>query len=349
LIDERERKVRALKSKRYKIIFHIAGRLVFFILTVWIGLTLAFLVSRASPVDPSTMLISRLMSMGGYLRPEEILALKQQILELYGLDKPVYMQYLSFIKGVITGNLGPSFSFFPTPVIELIYKSMSWTILLLGFSTVLSWIIGNVAGVLAAVFSRSKISKMLEWISMSLYPVPYVIFALILFLFFSLVIPLAGGVGGAGMAMPSLSLTYIIGVIKRLSVPSLSIIVLSSASWFLSMKALALSIKKEDFVNYAIIRGLSQKTVTKYVMRNSLLPQITSLALSLGYIFNGALVTEYIFAYPGLGRLLYNAIVGSDYNLMLGILSYSIIGVASAAFILDLIYPLIDPRIRYGG
>ncbi len=336
-------------SKRYKVVIHIASRFLFFILTVWVGLTLAFLVSRASPVDPSTILISRLMSMGGYLRPEEILALKQQILELYGLDKPVYMQYLSFIKGVLTGNLGPSFSFFPTPVIELIHKSMVWTILLLGFSTILSWVIGNVVGVLAAVFSRSKISKALEWISMSLYPVPYVIFALVLFLFFSLVIPLAGGVGGAGMAMQTLSLTYIIEVIRRLSVPSLSIIALSSASWFLSMKALALSVKKEDFVNYAIIRGLSQKTVTKYVMRNSLLPQITSLALSLGYIFNGALVTEYIFAYPGLGRLLYNAIVGSDYNLMLGILSYSIIGVASAAFILDLIYPLIDPRIRYGG
>jgi len=336
-------------SKRYKVVIHIASRFLFFILTVWVGLTLAFLVSRASPVDPSTILISRLMSMGGYLRPEEILALKQQILELYGLDKPVYMQYLSFIKGVLTGNLGPSFSFFPTPVIELIHKSMVWTILLLGFSTILSWVIGNVVGVLAAVFSRSKISKALEWISMSLYPVPYVIFALVLFLFFSLVIPLAGGVGGAGMAMQTLSLTYIIEVIRRLSVPSLSIIALSSASWFLSMKALALSVKKEDFVNYAIIRGLSQKTVTKYVMRNSLLPQITSLAFSLVYLFNGALVTEYIFAYPGLGRLLYNAIVGSDYNLMLGILSYSIIGVASAAFILDLIYPLIDPRIRYGG
>jgi peptide/nickel transport system permease protein len=287
--------------------------------------------------------------MGAYLRPEEMLAMKQQILELYGLDKPVHLQYLSFIKGVITGNLGPSFSFFPTPVIDLIHNSMSWTILLLGFSTVLSWIIGNIAGVLAAVFSRSRVSKALEWISMSLYPVPYVIFALLLFLFFSLVIPLARGVGGAGMALPSLSYTYIVEVLRRLSVPSLSIILLSAASWFLSMKALALSVKKEDFVNYATIRGLSRKVVTKYVMRNSLLPQITSLALSLGYIFSGALVTEYIFAYPGLGRLLYNAIVGSDYNLMLGILSYSIIGVASAAFILDLIYPLIDPRIRYGG
>ncbi|MEM1580934.1 MAG: ABC transporter permease [Candidatus Bathyarchaeia archaeon] len=338
-----------MKSKSYRLIIHVISRLLFFILTVWIGLTLAFLVSRASPVDPSTVLISRLVAMGGHLRPEEILAMKQQILELYGLDKPPYLQYLSFIKGVITGNLGPSFSFFPTPVIELIYNSLSWTVLLLGFSTILSWVIGNIVGVLAAVFSRSRVSKALEWISMSLYPVPYVIFALLLFLFFSLVIPLARGVGGAGMAIPSLSLTYMAEVIRRLSIPSLSIIALSASSWLLSMKALALSVKREDFVNYAIIRGLGRKTITKYVMRNSLLPQITSLALSLGYIFNGSLVTEYIFAYPGLGRLLYNAIVGADYNLMLGILSYSIIGVASAAFILDLIYPLIDPRIRYGG
>jgi len=341
--------MKGLELGSFKLLAHVTSRLLFFLLTVWVGLTATFIVSRASPIDPSVILVSRLLAMGSHLRPEEIFAMRQQILELYGLDKPVYMQYLLFIKGVLSGNLGPSFAFFPTPTIDLIRNSISWTVLLLGFSTILSWIIGNVIGVLAAVFSRSRISKALEWIAMGLYPVPYVILAILLFLFFSLTIPMYRGVGGAGMVMPSLSVSYILEVLTRLSIPALSIILGSSASWFLSMKALALSVKGEDFVSYAIIRGLGRKVVTKYVMRHSLLPQITSLALSLGYIFNGALVTEYIFSYPGLGRLLYQAITNADYNLMLGILSYSIMGVALAAFVLDLIYPLIDPRIRYGG
>jgi len=342
--------MKKLKLKRFKpLIAHMLSRLLFFVLTVWIGLTVTFVISRASPVDPSVTLISRLLSMGAHLRPEEILAMKQQIMELYGLEKPPYLQYLSFLKGVLSGNFGPSFTSFPTPVIDLIYNSLPWTILMLGFSTILSWVIGNIIGVLAAIFSKKRISRTLEWISMVLYPVPYVILALLLFLLFSLVIPIYRGVGGAGMTKFSLSLPFIAEVFKRLSIPAISIIMLSAASWFLSMKALALSVKGEDFVNYAVIRGLSRKTVTKYVMRHSLLPQITALALSLGYIFNGALVTEHIFSYPGLGRLLYQAITGADYNLMLGILSYSIVGVATAALILDLIYPLIDPRIRYGG
>ena len=335
------------KVRGSRLIKYVISRLLFSLLTVWIGLTIAFLVSRINPVDPSTVLISRLLSTGGYLRPKEILAMKQQILNLYGLDKPLYMQYFLFIKGVLSGNMGPSFTFFPTPVTELIRNSIGWTMILLGFSTVLAWIIGNVIGVLAASFSRSKISKALEWMAMSLYPIPYVLFALVLLLFFSLIIPLYKGVGGAGMMTPSLSFSYVCGVLSRLSIPALSIIIPSSATWLLSMKALALKMKEEDFVKYARIRGMSEKTVTKYIMRNSILPQITQLALSLGYIFSGALATEYIFNYPGLGGLLYRAIVSADYNLMLGILSYSIIGVALAAFVLDMIYPLIDPRIRY--
>jgi len=327
----------------------VIRRMLLWFFTLWIGLTVTFVISRASPIDPGAQLISRLVAYGANLRPEELELYKRQLLALYGLDKPLWMQYLSFLKGAFTLNFGPSFAFFPTSVNEIIANSLLWTVILLVTSVVISWALGVILGVLSAVFEGRRFAKVLEGISIGLYPLPYTVLALVLFFLFAGVLPVYRGVGGA-LEAPSLSLSFITSAMSRVWLPALSMVILSTAWWLLSTRGLAMSTKREDFVKYAILRGIPSKIVIRrYVFRNVLLPQVTALALQLGYIFTGALVTEYIFSYPGLGRLLALAVTNADYNLMLGILTYSIMGVATAALILDLIYPLIDPRIRYGG
>jgi peptide/nickel transport system permease protein len=130
--------------------------------------------------------------------------------------------------------------------------------------------------------------------------------------------------------------------------PAFSMIIVSIGWWVISMKALASSIVEEDFVHYARLRGIpDNKIMTSYVARNAVLPQITLLALQIGGIFNGALVTEMLFGYPGVGTLIYNAVISTDYNLILGTISFSIIAVATTTLIVDILYPFLDPRIRY--
>jgi peptide/nickel transport system permease protein len=137
-------------------------------------------------------------------------------------------------------------------------------------------------------------------------------------------------------------------IIYNSALPALSIIAVNLGWWVISMKALSSSVAEEDFVYFARLKGVSEpRIMTHYVARNALLPQITMLAIRLGTIFNGALITEILFGFPGVGTLIYSSALQADYNLMLGTISFSVIGVATATLIVDLAYPFLDPRIRY--
>jgi len=327
----------------------ILRRLIVTILVVLIGLTLLFVATRISPRDPASELIGRITGYGGGLSGEELENMRRVVLQLYGLDKPIHEQYLDFLKGVLTWNFGPSLAFFPSQVQDIISRNIWWTILLMITTLVISWAAGILLGVLASYFERSRLSKAFLVLSSALYPLPYVILALVLFMIFSILIPIYKGVGGTGFVQPSLSWDFVLAVISRAWLPALSLIVLWIAMWFLTTYLLGLSLKREDYIFYAEVRGLSRgNIVLGYMGKNVLLPQITALILNLGNMFSGALVTEYMFSYPGLGYLMMLALQRADFNLLLGICSYSIVGVAVAGLILDTIYPLIDPRIRYG-
>lgn len=316
---------------------------------VFIGLSITFIATRLSPRDPASEIIGRMVGIGGSLGPEEIEILRRTILELFGLDKPLWIQYLLFLKNILIWNFGPSYIYFPVPVIVIINTYIWWTVFLLVMTIVIAWILGIMLGILASYFEKNSISKILNLVFSALYPLPYVAFALILYIVFGIVLGIYAGMGGAGFAKPSFSVEFIIAALSRVWLPALSLIIIWMAGWFLSTHLLVTSIKSEDYVFYAVIRGLSRKTLlSRYLFRNVMLPQITGLALSLGNLFSGAVATEYIFNYPGLGYLLMLALMRADYNLLLGIAAYSIFGVAFATFLLDLIYPFIDPRIRYG-
>ncbi len=290
------------------------------------------------------------MSVGARITPEEYEALRNTFLKLYGLDKPLVLQYFSYMKSLFVGDLGPSFVHFPTPVTQLIGRSMVWTVGLLATCTVISWIVGVVVGALAGYFDQRKWSKALEGISLVISLIPPPVFALLLallFVYFIPIFPLSGG-APAGI-IPGFTFEYILGIVKHAFLPAMSIILLNIGTMVVSARTLAMNVKTEDFVEYAELRGLARhRILLAYILRNTLLPQVTLLALSLGQIFSGALVIEHIFAYPGLGQLLFYAISNGDYNLMMAIVFFSLVGICVAIMVLEMIYPILDPRIRVG-
>jgi peptide/nickel transport system permease protein len=206
-------------------------------------------------------------------------------------------------------------------------------------------------GGLAGYYSRKGWSRVLDTIAMLIRPLPYYIFAFTLLLLFAstLVFRWFPVTGGASVgAIPTFNWGYIKDVLWHAALPALSLTILGGAVNFQIMKLLVQNVNAESFVQYAKLGGVTEnRIVGKYVIRNALLPQITGLALGLGQLFSGALITEIVFGYPGMGMLLYNAIVRADYNLIMGITIYSIVGITTAILILDLTYPLFDPRVRH--
>ena len=256
-------------------------------------------------------------------------------------------QYLSFLwKGLLHFDFGPSLMSYPTPCTEIIARNLPYTVGLSMITTVVAWLIGNFIGLLAGFRKNKTSSKILEAIAIFIYPIPYFILALVLQIIFAYILgwfPLQATIqynNGTGV--------FIATLLKASVLPALSILLLGTGWWIISMKSLSSTTSEEDFVLYARYRGLSEGRIGyQYVFRNSILTQITALAMSLGGVFNGSIMTEIIFGYPGVGTLIQGAILQSDYNMILGCITISIVAIATCTLIADLIYPFIDPRIRY--
>jgi peptide/nickel transport system permease protein len=198
-------------------------------------------------------------------------------------------------------------------------------------------------------FPNSLLTKIIEVLAMGMRPIPYYIMALVLLIIFAFIFPVFPMAGGYSMgAKIGFNLEFIFDLFRHAFLPILSMVALEIGGWFLQMRNVASNVVEEDYVVYAEASGLPKlKIIFRYIMRNAIIPQITGLALNLGFIFGGALITEIVFSYPGIGTLLYSAILAGDYNLILGINIFSIVGVSTAMLIIDLIYPLLDPRVRY--
>jgi peptide/nickel transport system permease protein len=320
-----------------------------YIMVIFLGVTITFIIPRLSPSDPVEAQVSRVMSMSGQYSAEAIESLRSTLSELYGLEGSLWEQYLALWSRLIRGDLGPALSSFPTPVISLIMGAIPWTLGLLLTATIISWIIGNLLGGIASYYPKNKFLSGIDVFSQAVRPIPQYIVALLLMTFFAYIWPIFPIRGAYPMgARPQLTLQFAVTVLYHSALPALSLIIIGVGGWFIGMKALTSNIISEDYVVYAETAGLKERKILfGYVIRNALLPQVTGLALQLGMIFNGALILEVVFTYPGLGQLAYRAILASDYSLIMGITIFSIVGVATAVLIMDLLYPLFDPRIRY--
>ncbi len=299
------------------------------------------------PSDPVEGMISQMQALSGSMDPAQMDALRTQLRVQFGLEGSLLEQYGSFLwNGLLRFDFGPSLMNYPTPVMEIIGRNLPYTLGLALTTTLLAWTIGNTIGLLAGFRKNKRSSKILESVAICIYPIPYFIIALIFQIFFGFVLgwfPMESTIltgGTAGQFFSSLIMSSIL--------PAVTMIMLGTGWWIISMKSLSGTTAEEDFVQFARFRGLSEGTIGKsYVFRNSILTQITALAMSLGGVFGGSIMTEIIFGYPGVGSLMQGAVQQSDYNMILGCITISIVAISIATFVVDIIYPFIDPRIRY--
>jgi peptide/nickel transport system permease protein len=328
---------------------YLIPRLIQYFLVIFVGITAVFFIPRFLPTDPVSRTITQLKARGAYLDPATIDDMIADLTEMYGLEGSMFEQYVAFWKRLFQGDFGVSFFQFPTPVIKLISIALPWTMGLLLTTTAIAWTFGNLIGGLAGYASRNRWSRILDSVAMIIRPMPYYIFSftlLLLFAYFVRWFPVSGGTGLGVQA--SLTWAYIVDVLWHAFLPALSLVILGGVVWFQTMKLIVQNVNAADFVQYAKLGGIrEERIVYRYIIRNAMLPQITALALLLGQIFSGALITEIVFSYPGLGTLLYNAIITGDYNLIMGITVISILTITTAILVIDLLYPLFDPRIRY--
>lgn len=328
---------------------YLLRRLAQFALVVFIGINIAFAITHATPIDPVEQTISATTAFGS-TSPEAIAMMRQSLRELYGLEGGLWQQYSSFWRRVVVLDFGPSLSAFPTPVATLIWRALPWTAGLLLVSTLLTWVLGNLLGGLAGYLRDNRLLRVAGLLAMGLHPIPYYIIAFVLLVVFGYLWPVLPISGGAQMNMArGFNLDFVLSVLKHSVLPVLSLVMVGLGGWFMGMRALVSNIVSEDYVVYAELGGVARGRILRsYVMRNALGPQVTGLALSLGGIFNGAIITEQVFGYPGIGSLLVDAVHAGDYSLVLGLTSVSIVAVSFAVLAIDLLYPLIDPRVKAG-
>lgn len=327
---------------------YLLPRLAQYIFVVVVGVTAVFIIPRLTPIDPVQQQIATMTAQGSR-DPAAIERLQESLRDLYGLKGSLFSQYISLWKRLFTGDFGVSFSQFPTPAMELIMNSLPWTIGLMGTAMALSWTLGTILGGLISYFRTSGWAKALEKLVMVLRPIPYYVLALMILLLFCYLLPLFPIAGGfeAGREI-GWNWSFLVDILKHSFLPALSLIVLTTAIAAQTMRLICSNLVEEDYVKYAQVGGLKDRTIaSKYVIRNGLLPQTTNLTLALGQVFGGTVITEIVFAYPGLGYLLFQAITSADYNVIIGVITLSVVAIATGALILDLIYPLVDPRVRY--
>jgi peptide/nickel transport system permease protein len=318
------------------------------VLVIFIGITLTFIIPRLAPTNPIEMKIDQMMSGPGKVYPEAVAEFRQAMYDMYGLKGNIGEQYLAFWNRFFHGDLGPSITMYPRPVSDLIQRAMPWTIGLLLTTSILSWLLGNLLGGLTGYHSGKRWTKWIEVMANCLRPIPYYIFAFVLLIVFCYLIPIFPSSDAYDRGLKEeLNLQFILSVLHHTFLPALSLVLTGLGGWLLGMRALVSNIVSEDYVQYAEFAGVRKRVILgKYVMRNALLPQLTGLGLGLGAIFSGALITEYVFGIPGMGMILYKAILNFDYSLIMGISMFSIVGVSVSVFIVDLLYPLFDPRVR---
>jgi peptide/nickel transport system permease protein len=330
-------------------LIYAAKRFGQFLFVVFTGVTLAFLISHLSPVDPIEQTLALLTNFGA-TDPRSVEILRESLRDLYGVDGNLLEQYFTFWGRVIVGDFGPSLSAFPTPVMTIIRNAMPWTAGLLIFATLIAWVLGNTLGALAGYFRSNAVLKVIGLGVMSLQPIPTYIIGLTLVIVLGYLWPVFPISGGSQMNLqPELSWNFISSVLMHGALPALTLVLVGMGGWFISMRSLVSNIITDDHVVYAELGGVRSRSIfSQYVARNAMLPQLTGLALSLGHIFSGAVIVEFLFAYPGMGRLLVAGIYSGDYSLVLGVATIAIIGVAAAVFVIDIVYPLIDPRVKLG-
>ncbi|MDO8147219.1 MULTISPECIES: ABC transporter permease [Isoptericola] len=320
-------------------------RTIFYLITAWAAVTINFLIPRLMPGDPVTALMGR---MQGRIDSNA----EESIRVLFGLDtsSSIWQQYVDYWGLLLRGDLGLSFTFFPTPVAEIVQQALPWTIGLVGIATIIAFVLGTSIGV-AIGWRRGTWADALLPITTFFSAVPYFWLGLIAITVFSVTLGWFPSSGSYDRGMvPAWSWEFVGSVIYYGFLPALTVVLSSIAGWILGMRNMVVTVSSEDYVTVAHAKGLPERTVmVGYAARNAILPQVSNFALSLGFVVGGTLIMEMVFSYQGIGYTLFQAVNTQDYPLMQGCFLVITLAVLGANIIADFVYAALDPRARQEG
>jgi peptide/nickel transport system permease protein len=327
---------------------YLVRRIGVFVLIAWLAATLNFFLPRLTGQDPVRVKLLQQAQLGGHVQA----GIEEMVKEYdrrFGLDRPLWVQYLAFLRDAARLDFNYSIANYPRTVNEMIAEALPWTVVLLGTTTIVSFTLGTFLG---ALLGWPRAPRWMRWLMpplWALHAIPFFLLGLILIYVFAFrfpVLPMFGGYSAG--AFPALTLPFILDLVRHAILPALSIILVATGGWALSMRGMMVTTQGEDYVTFAEAKGLRSLTIfLRYCVRNALLPQVTGLALALGQIVSGAVLVEVIFGYPGIGTVLFQAIRENDHFLIQGIVFTVIIALGLATLVLDAVYPLLDPRITY--
>ncbi len=336
-------------------ITYIGARIGMFILVVWLATTVIFFLPRiASDRNPVRERLVMMAATGNLATGMEKVVEAYE--EEYGLDQPLFLQYIRYLSSLVRGDLNYSLINYPTRVWDMIVQRMPYTLGLVGVSVLTAFALGSLSGATLAWPGAPKWLKGALPVFLTFSPIPYFMLAIMLMFMFAVrhqwqpewwpLLPLAGATS-VTTVYDGWSMDRILDTIYHSILPAMSIILSQIGFWGLGMRGMMVTTQGEDYVTLAQMRGLKPSRVfSLYGMRNAALPQLTSLALTMSLIFSGVILVEIVYRYPGMGTLLYNAIAGFDYFVIYGVVFVLIVMVAASTFILDIVYPFIDPRVR---
>jgi len=323
---------------------YFLNKLGWFLVTLVFAFILNFTLPRLMPGDPVAAIVSRMAQ--GMSDATGVRAIYQQYTELFGTNKPMVEQFFIYVRNVLRGDFGYSISMYPRTVASAIKSSIGWTIALQFPAIVTGWLIGNTLGALAA-YLKKGFDKVLMPISIFASNFPAFGMAVILMVIFGVTLEWFPTSGGYGFDLiPEFSWKFIWSVITHYQLPFWSIVLVSIGGQAIGMRSMAIYELNADYVKYARFMGIKDRKIIGYVFRNAMLPQITGLAMAIGTMAGGALVAEIVFSYPGIGYTLLNGVMGQDYPLISASTLMITIMVLIANFTIEILYGVIDPRIK---
>ena len=323
---------------------YFVRKIAFFLATLWAAITLNFIIPRLQPGDPAEVMVQKLAGKDAQLNPAAVQAMRAM---LGAPDGSLATQYVDYLKALVHGDFGISYTYYPYPVTEVIGQALPWTLVLVGVTQILAFVIGITLGAYAAWRRNTRFDSFVTLGSTFLGTLPSFWIALLLLFIFGYSVGWFPTGGGYSATTPGLNAAFLGDAAYHSILPGLSLLVTAPVGWILGMRNTMVMNLGEDYIRLAKAKGLPDRVVAlRYAARNALLPSVTGFAIALGGVLGGSILVEKIYDYPGMGRLMGEAIGNRDFPLLQTLLLFIIVGVLLANLIADLLYGVLDPRAR---
>jgi peptide/nickel transport system permease protein len=327
---------------------YFVRRFLFFLLTLWAAVTLNFIIPRLQPGDPAESIVRQMVGQNKSIDPAQLQAIRTML----GVPNGnIFQQYLDYLNSLVHLNFGLSYSYFPYSVMHMIGQAMWWTIILVLTTQVIGFIVGNILGAFAAWRRNSAFDTFVSLGLSFVGTLPFFWIAMLLLFIFAFKLqwlPMSGGFSETSTR--EFSPGYVGDILKHAILPAAAILLTAPIGWVMGMRNNMIQELGADYTRLAIAKGLKPwKIALLYSARNAILPNVTGFAIALGGIMGGVIFIEGIFDYPGLGRLLFQAVGNRDYPLMQALFLFTTVGVLIANLLADFLYGWLDPRVRKGA